>query len=144
MFLVATLALGGLVPAAASDKSDVEATVTKWADDFNKGDTKSFFAACARRVAIIDDFPPYAWTTCTDWIKQNNTSSVQQQASGGAVVIGKPSSVVLVGDRAYAVYPAAYSDTEKGKRVAQKATWTMTLQKSGGRWLITGAAWTDN
>jgi|SRR5579871_288251 len=132
-----------VMPAAASDQSDVEAAVTKWIDDFNKGETKSFFAACAPHIAIIDDFPPYAWTTCKDWIKQNNTSSKEQQASGGSVSLGAPSAFEVQGDLAYTVYPATYSSGNGKFHAVQKGSWTLTLHKSHGRWLFTGAAWTD-
>jgi hypothetical protein len=65
LFLAAACALCVLaaVPAAASDASDIAATVKKWVSDFNKGDMKSFLAACAPNVSVVDGFPPYAWPT---------------------------------------------------------------------------------
>ncbi len=132
--------------ASASDTSDVNATIQKWVSDFNKGDLKSVVAACAPRAAIVDGFPPYAWQTCTDWINGYEANNKAIQATHGSLSIGKPIYTELMGDRAYSIYPATFADTQKGKPVVYKGTWTMTLQKTQGGWVFTGsaAAWGVN
>src|SRR5882672_5985031 len=77
LFLAAACALCVLAagPAAASDVSDVAATIQKWVADFNRGDMKSFLAACAPSVSVVDGFPPYAWPTCSDWMNAYRTNN---------------------------------------------------------------------
>jgi ketosteroid isomerase-like protein len=136
-FVLTIVAAG---PACASDASDVNATIQKWVADFNKGDLKSVVAACAPRAAIVDGFPPYAWQTCADWINGYEANNKAIQATHGTLVIGKPIYTELMGDRAYSIYPATFTDTQKGKPVVYKGTWTMTLQKTHGGWVFTGSA----
>jgi hypothetical protein len=54
--------------ASATEVSDIGAVVAKWVRDFNTGNVKSLEDACMPRMAIVDDFPPYAWRTCADWM----------------------------------------------------------------------------
>jgi ketosteroid isomerase-like protein len=131
-------------PAAASDTSDVAATVKKWVDDFNKGDMKTFLAACAPSASVVDGFPPYAWPTCTDWINAYHANNKVIRLTDGTLWIGKAIYTEVAGDHAYVIYPARFSDREKGKPVVYKGSWTMTLQKNSGRWVFTGSAsaWT--
>ena len=126
--------------AAGSDASDVAATVKKWVSDFNKGDMQQVIAACAPQTSVVDGFPPYAWPTCTDWINAYRENSKAIQLTGGRLSIGRASYTEFSGDRAYVIYPATFSDLEKGKRVVYQGTWTMTLQKTNARWLFTGSA----
>ena len=142
LLLAATCALTLLAagPASASDASDVKATIEKWVADFNKHDWKSFLAACAPRTAIVDGFPPYAWQTCTDWINGYDANNEAIQATHGTLSIGDPIYTELTGNRAYLIYPATFTDTQKGKPVIYKGSWTMTLQKTRNRWVFTGSA----
>jgi hypothetical protein len=133
-------------PAAASDASEVTATVDKWVADFNKGDMQPFLAACAPKVSVIDGFPPFAWPTCAEWINGYHANSKAIQLTDGRLWIGKPVYSEVTAEHAYLIYPARFSDLEKGKPVVYRGAWTMTLQKAGGRWLFTGSssAWTGH
>src|ERR1022692_586811 len=73
--LVASTALFMLTTgtALASDELEVKSLVEKWVADLNKGDLKSFVAACAPHAAVVDGFPPYARQSCADWMKDYNT-----------------------------------------------------------------------
>ena len=67
-------ALLAVSPAAASEKTNVIATVKQYMSSFNKGDKDAATAACAAQASIIDEFPPYAWqgaTACADWWNDN-------------------------------------------------------------------------
>jgi hypothetical protein len=58
------------IPAAASDETDVLATVKQYNGYFNKSDGDKAVGLCAPQTTIIDEFPPYAWqgaTACSDW-----------------------------------------------------------------------------
>jgi hypothetical protein len=127
-------------PASASDRSDVNATVEKWVDDFNKADMKSLLAACAPHTSIVDDFPPYAWQTCIDWMNDYQANNKVIQLTSGKLSIGKPVYTELRAVRAYMIYPATFSDKEKRKSVAYHGTWTLILQKTPSGWVFTGSA----
>jgi ketosteroid isomerase-like protein len=146
--LAAACALCALVTgtAAASDASDVAAVVSKWVDDFNKGDMRSFIAACAPAVSVIDGFPPYSWLNCADYMNDYRTNSKAIDLTDGRLWIGKPDYTDVTADHAYVIYPATFSDKEKGKPVVYKGAWTMTLQKRSGRWVFTGSssAWSGH
>ncbi|HXS05595.1 MAG TPA: hypothetical protein VN723_02300 [Rhizomicrobium sp.] len=131
-------------PSAASDASEVAAVVKKWVGDFNKGNLKAFVAGCAPNAAVVDGFPPYAWTDCASWINDYVANNKAIQATGGTLTIGKPLFFDASGGRAYATYPATFSDVQKGKPVVYKGNWAITLQKISGAWIITGSgsAWT--
>lgn len=56
-------------PAYASDTADVDATIERWVAQINRGDFKVVDAACAAHTAVVDGFPPYAWQSCFDWMR---------------------------------------------------------------------------
>ena len=118
----------------------VKAMIGKWVDDFNTGDFESFIAACASRAAIVDGFPPYAWQTCADWIGDYQSNNEALQATHGTLEIGEPIYEEFNGNQAYLIYPATFSDEQKGTPVVYKGTWTITLEKTVNGWLITGSA----
>lgn len=137
---VCALFVLGAGPASASDESDVNAVIQKWVDDFNKGDLKSFVAACAARTSVVDGFPPYAWQTCGDWMNAYAANNKAIQAPDGTLSIGKPLYTELTADRAYMIYPATFTDTQKGKKIVYIGSWTMTLEKRRNGWVFTGSA----
>ena len=133
------------VPAAASEKTDVMATVYQFIDGFNKGDTKTALAACAAQSAIIDDFPPHEWqgaTACADWANDFAADSKKNGITDPIVKLGKPRHVDVTGDRAYVVVPATYTYKQKGKPVTESGSiLTVALQKVAAGWRMTGWAW---
>jgi hypothetical protein len=136
-----TVAIVAMAPsAAASDSSDVQAVIRKWVADFNKADFKSFLGACDAKAAIVDGFPPYAWTTCAAWIADYESNNKALQATHGSLTIGKVIYEEVNAGKAYVIYPAVFRDEQKGKPVEYKGTWTMTLRKVKGVWLFTGSA----
>lgn len=133
-------------PAPPTDLEDVQATVDKWVGDFNRGDFKSVIDACGKTAAIIDGFPPYAWSSCADWIAAYDANNKAISASQGRLAIGAPTYSEISFDRAYVIYPATFTDTQKGKPVTYKGSWTMTLRKMLDGWTFTGSAsaWGEN
>lgn len=131
--------------AAASDKTDVMATVNQFNDGINKGDVKTAVAACANPTFIVDEIPPYAWqgaTACSDWATDFEADSKKKGITDPFVTLGKPRHVNVTGDRAYVVVPADYKYKLKGKPAAQKGSLlTVALQKGADGWRITGWAW---
>jgi hypothetical protein len=60
--------------------------------------------------------------------------------SSATLSIGKPVYTEVRGDNAYMVYPASFTDREKGKAVVYRGVWTMTLRKTSRGWFFTGSA----
>ena len=130
---------------AATEKTDVLASVHQFIDGFNKGDVKTALAACAAQASIVDDFPPHAWqgpTACSDWATDFDADAKKRGITDAIVTLSKPWRVDVTGDRAYAVFPAKYTYKQHGKPVTETgATLTVALQKVAASWRITGWAW---
>ncbi|MEG3182188.1 hypothetical protein [Sphingomonas sp. LT1P40] len=131
------------VPALASEASDLDAMVHKWAADMNVGNMKAFYDACAPRVAIVDGFPPYAWHTCQDWMRDYEANNRRIKAARGTLLIGSPLWIDVQGDRAVLNYSATFTHVQDGKTVTYKGMWAVSLVRTKRGWLITGSgsAW---
>ena len=136
------------LPAAASDETDIMATVNQYNTAFNNNDANGAAAMCAPQAIIIDDFPPHVWqgaTTCSDWWNAIEADDKKNSITDGVVTTEKPWRVVVTGDRAYVVLPAKYTYKENGKPVVESgAVWTFALQKLAAGWRITGWAWAQH
>lgn len=131
--------------AAASDATDVVATVRQFADAFNKGDVKAVPAACADEALILDEFPPYAWHgtgACAHWMSDYDADAKKNGITDGQVTLKTPRHVDIVADRAYVVVSANYAYKRQGKPVEEKdSALTVVLQKSAAGWRITAWSW---
>ncbi len=147
--LAVALAVFAAGPAvvAASDKSDVMATVHQWVDGFNKGDLKGASAACADEVSIIDDIAPNEWHgngACAKWADAYNAEAKKNGITDGVVTLGKPRHFDVSGDSAYMVVSATYTYKQGGKPMKMTgATVTMSLKKGSSGWRISGWSWAD-
>lgn len=132
--------------AAASDLTDVVATVNQFNDNMNKGDAKTAVAACAAPSFIVDEFPPYAWqgpTACADWANDFAAYNKKNGITDLITTLGKPRHVDITGDRAYVAVPATYTCKQNGKRVTEShSLLTVALQKGADGWRVTGWSWT--
>jgi opacity protein-like surface antigen len=148
--LFLALAVGVLAagPAAASDKTDVMASVHQFVDAFNKGDTKTAAAACADQTSIIDEFPPYEWHgagSCSTWMSDYDADAEKNGITDGIVKLDNPRHVDVTAERAYVVVPASYTFKQNGKVVKEIGSLlTIALQKGAAGWRITGWAWSKN
>ncbi|HLY37367.1 MAG TPA: hypothetical protein VKU61_04985 [Candidatus Binatia bacterium] len=137
-----------VTPAAASDQTDVMAVVHRFIDALDKGDIKTACSTLATPSSIIDEFPPYGWqgaTACADWATDFDTFNKKNGITDPAVTLGKARHIDVSGDRAYAVFPAAFSYKEKGKKGTESGSlFTAALQKSSAGWVITGWAWSKH
>jgi ketosteroid isomerase-like protein len=145
VLVVAVLAAGfAATSATASDKTDVMATVKQFIDSFNKGDAKTAALACTEDVAIIDEFPPYAWTgagSFAKWISDYDVDAKKNGITEGGVTLGEARHVDVAGNRAYVVIPADYAYKQNGKPIKQNGSiLTLAMQKGEVGWRI--AAWT--
>jgi hypothetical protein len=148
--LFIALAVGILAagPVAATEKTDVMASVHQFIDAFNKGDTKTAAAACADQTSIIDEFPPYEWHgagACSTWMNDYDADAKKNGITDGVVTLDNPRHVDVTADRAYVVVPANYTFKEKGKPVKETGSLlTIALQKDESGWRMTGWAWSKN
>jgi hypothetical protein len=118
--------------------------VHQFADAFNKGDAKTMLAACIGATRIIDDFPPHAWMSCSDWYDAYVAFSKQDGDVDGAVTLGTPTHVNVTGNVAYVVVPTTYTFKHRGKPVTQSgSTWTLVVKNTPVGWRIAAWAWTD-
>jgi len=146
IFITLAVALLAAGPAAASEKTDVMMLVHQFVDGFNKGDTKTAMAACADQTSIIDEFPPHEWHgagACSKWSNDFQAYAQAGEMTDPAVTVAKPWHIDVTADRAYVVAPTTFSFKQKGKPVMERGIVTMTLQKNGAVWRITGWAWAD-
>ncbi|MBI2678654.1 MAG: hypothetical protein HYX28_07710 [Candidatus Koribacter versatilis] len=134
--------------AEGPDKKSVMVTVHRFVDGFNEGDIASALATCASPAAIIDEFPPYAWsgpTACADWAAAYDAASKKDGMTNGHVTMGKPLFVEVNGDRGYAIFPVSFSYKQKGKPVNEAgARLTIALWKQGSDWKITAWTWSKH
>jgi hypothetical protein len=136
--LAASLLTGGA--AVAADQDDVMTVLKQW----NDPDEARAVAACADDAAVIDDVPPFEWHgpgACARWQKDYDAYAGQEGATDAVGTLGSPRRLIVTGDRAYAVVPATFAFTRKGKRVTQIATATFALRKTAAGWRITGWTW---
>src|SRR5215469_14769028 len=145
--IMMTMAVAALTAAtlAASEQTDVMATVNQLVEAFNKGDIKSLLASCIDEMCIIDEFPPHEWHgagTCSKWLADYDADAKKNGINDGAVTIGKPLHVDFSGDRTYVVVPATYTYKQHGKPMKETGSiWTFALQKVEGSWRVSGWAW---
>ena len=135
--LAASLLTAG--PALAADKDDIMAVLRQW----NDADEAKSVATCAEDAAVIDDVPPFEWrgpAACSGWQKDYDAYAEKQGMTDAASTIGDP-RLIVSGERAYAVLPATFAFTQKGKRVTQTATATFALRKTAAGWRITAWTW---
>lgn len=134
-----------IAPAAATESTNVMATVHQFMDGISSGNIKSAVAACASPASIIDDFPPHEWqgpTACADWAKDFEAAVKEAGYTDNVVTLGKPTHVDVTGDRAYVVVPANYRYKVHGKQVTEDGSiFTVALRKLPEGWRITGWAW---
>ena len=138
IILAASLLMGS--PAWASDNSDIRAVLSQW----NDADEAKAVAACADDAAVIDDIPPFEWHgpgACLRWQKDYDAYVEKAGMTDSVGTIGDPRQLIISGDRAYAVVPATFAFTQKGKRVKVIATATFALLKTPAGWRITAWAW---
>jgi ketosteroid isomerase-like protein len=148
LWFALALAVLAALPAAATEKADVMATVRKFVENFNKGDVKAAAAACADQASIIDEFPPHEWHgagACAKWMDDYDADAKKNGITDGSVTLGTPLHVDITADRAYVVVPANYKFKQNGKLTQETGSLlTIALQKTAAGWQITGWAWTKH
>src|ERR1035438_5911116 len=105
-----------------SPQTAVMASVHRFVDSFNKGDTKTILAGCADQTSILDEFPPHEWHgtgACAKWLSDFDVDAKKNAITDGVLTLSNASHVDINGDRAYVVIPSNYTYKEKGKPVSE-------------------------
>lgn len=142
--VVIALAVSALTAgsALASDKGDIIAVLQQW----NDADEAKSVAACADEASVTDDVPPFEWHgagACARWQKDYDAYLQREGMSDTTGTLGNPRQLIISADRAYAVLPATFAFTQRGKRVEVVATATFALHKTEAGWRITAWTWAN-
>jgi ketosteroid isomerase-like protein len=130
--------------AGASDASDITAVIGKFNDAATRADLKAYTAYCTNDAVIVDRIPPYVfrgphaceddWNAVVGWENQNGIVD-------GGLKISKPQTLIVSGDRGYAVVPVTVPITHHGKKTTELANWIFSLRRLPAGWRITGWAY---
>jgi hypothetical protein len=135
-----------LLPALAAAAEDVTTPIHQFIDGFNKGDTKSGYAAYASgSISITDEFAPHVWTGLHAAHAWADAYAKHAQASGiadGIVKYSDPTRTEIAGDLAYVIIPALYLYKEHGNPVQEEAQMTFVLHREAQGWKIRSWTWT--
>jgi ketosteroid isomerase-like protein len=128
-----------------TDTTDPMATVRRYIDCFNPGDSKGMAAAFAVPGSILDGMAPHVWhgpTATEDWYRDVLAEGEHAGASGYVVTLGEPKHVNVTGDSAYVVVPASMTFNVRGTQIKQTgAIFTLALRKGTDGWRIASWAW---
>ncbi len=136
--LVASLSL-------AACAEDVVAPVRQFIDGFNKGDSKTAFAAYAHGdILIVDEFAPHRWYgphAPQDWAAAYDNHAQATGVTEGIVQYSKPTRMEIEGDAAYVILPTVYLYKEHGKPIAEEGQVTCVLKREAAGWKISAWTW---
>jgi ketosteroid isomerase-like protein len=125
--------------------ADVTAPIHQFIDGFNKGDTKSVYAAYATGdIMIVDEFAPHRWSgpnAPQAWASDYEKHAQATGVSDGQVKYGSATRTEIEGDTAYVIVPTTYLYKEHGKSMAEKGEMTFVLQNQVGAWKINAWIW---
>jgi len=129
---------------ATAQAAGHEATVKQFIADFNKGDVKGAASTQASDVAIIDEFPPHAWSgsgSFDRWLADLQKDAKAKGQSDQKLTLGKTIRSQTDGDSAYVVMSATFAYKEKKKPMKEAGQMAFALRKEGDIWKIAAWAW---
>jgi hypothetical protein len=132
-------------PALSAEAGDGPMTVIKtFIDDFNKGDIAGAEATHAKKVSIIDEFPPHTWTGSTafkDWGADLEKDAKAHGQTNQKLTLGRTVRSQADGDTAYVVVAGTFKYKEQGKAMVEPGQLAFALTKDGDAWKIAAWAW---
>jgi hypothetical protein len=147
LVLCGTIALLGftVVAGAATPEAQLIAPIGLFGDSLNKGDMKTAGSTLSSSgVTIIDEISPYVWAgpdAFDTWLAALTAWEQAEAISDDVFKMGKPTSVVVSGDRGYVTLPVFYTFKQKGVAMREAAHMVYVLQKDKSAWLITAFTW---
>jgi hypothetical protein len=140
-----TLAVGVPVAGAATPEAQLLAPIRLLTDSMNKEDTKTAASTLSSSgVTIIDEIAPHLWTGADafdTWLKAYGAWEQAEALTDSVYKMGKPTRVVIKGDRGYVALPVFYTFKQKGVATQETAHMVFVLQKEKSAWLITAFTW---
>jgi hypothetical protein len=119
--------------------------IDQFISGFNKGDTKSAYAAYAPgNVSITDEFAPHVWTgpkAPQAWAARYDVHAKATGVTDGVVTWSAPTRVEVEGQVAYVIVPTLYTYKENGKATREEGQMTFVLAKIGKAWKIRAWTW---
>ena len=145
--VIALAAACGLLLASNAHAGDaaVEATIRKFGEAFNKGDTAAAKALHIAAPTIVDEVSPYFWSgpkAFDGWLADLAKAEAAAGKTGGQVTVGTPTREVVSAHSAYVVVPSTYSVKQKGVTLRETAQMTFVLTKQPSGWKIASWTWT--
>lgn len=125
-------------------KNVVVAAVLALVNAVNAGDFGAAAAAFTDAPTIIEDIPPYIWrggNAPSDWLSAMGANAARLNVQSILMTLEQPTRVDVVDDVAYAVFPGQLSLVAGDANLVADGTLTLTLQSTGGRWLIDSLVW---
>lgn len=145
--LSGTIALLGfaVIAGAATPEAQLMAPIRLLVDSINKGDMKTAASTLSSSgLTIIDEMSPHVWAGSNafdTWLKASTAFEQAEAMSDDMFKMGKPTRVVVNGDRGYVTLPVFYTFKQKGLAMREAAHLVFVLQKDQGAWLITAFTW---
>jgi len=131
---------------------DVMAPIRQFIDGFNKGDTKSAFAAYAtgeinikKIISIVDEFAPYRWLgphAPQDWSAAYDKHAQATGVTDGCREIWRIHANRDRKRRSVRRHPTTYLYKEHGHPMAEEGQVALVLHVQAGAWKISGWTWT--
>jgi ketosteroid isomerase-like protein len=144
--LIALCVVVSFHAAVAAGPGDVMAPIRQGIDGFNKGDTKTAFAAYSKGdVTMVDEFAPFRWTgpnAVEAWSDAYAKHAAATGVTDGTVKYGEPTRTEIAGSLAYVVVPTVYLYKDHGKDTAEEGSLTFLLRAEADGWKIRGWTWT--
>lgn len=133
-------------PLSAEPQTDVlTKPIGQFIDGFNKGDTRSAFAAYATgNVSITDEFAPHIWTgpkAPQAWAARYDVHAKATRVTDGVVTWSAPTRIEVEGSQAYVIVPTLYTYKERGQATREEGQMTFVLVKVGKGWKIRAWTW---
>ncbi len=97
-----------LIPALASEATDVLLVAHQWADTFESGGFNTGDSPCADNAVVIDDFPPHVWQgfgACSKWYKAFSAWAATAVVTDSSITLGATTHLEISSDYAYLVAP---------------------------------------
>jgi ketosteroid isomerase-like protein len=131
-------------PQPAKSSSRIDHAAAEMMDAFNKRTPNAMAGLYTNDATFVDDLSPFVWNGPSAGSRWYAEARRYLKANGIADihgVIGAPVESSLQGNAAYVIVPVTWSGTANGKPFTQHGTYTFTLRRTGGNWLITSQTW---
>lgn len=133
-------------PAAAGHSTPtqvVTSLIASFVDAVNKGDVPHALAHLAKDVSITEELAPFRWQgpdAGSAWLTAMQKNSERLGVTDILMKLGKPTQVLVEGERAYEVVPGVVTLKGKQQVLHENGVLTFALQRLGGDWKIVSFA----